>query len=426
MKLQFLFLAVPLLAAQPNLPSELSLRQALDLALKNSATLRRAAAQVEQAQAQTAQAHSAYLPQVNVAAYDTLQTVNLRAMGINVPLLPARVGPFQVVDARAFLTQNVLNLPVLDRERAARQQSRAVADLATNARELLALQVTTQFAQALRAQSAVATFERQLALANDLLRITRDRFDAGVASRLEVTRAQQQVNNLSQTLEETRNSAVAAKFQLANLLNARITADYRLAEEQLPTPETPANAMQTAMQARPDYRSVEARIKAAELQVSAARRQRYPTIQFRADYGQSGRKPFENLNTFHVQGIVSVPVYTGGRIEAEIAEAEGRVKELRASADELRSQIEAEVMTATAAFDAARRELDIAREGVKLSAEELDLARARFTSGVADNTEIVNAQDRLSRAEDNVVRAAFNRDIAVAQLRRALGLGGQL
>lgn len=420
-----LLAALPLMAAPVELPEQLTLRQALELALKNSATLRRAAAQVEQAEAQVRQAHSANLPQANVAAYDTLQTVNLRAMGIDVPLLPSRVGPFQVVDARAFVTQNVLNLPVRDRERAAREQSRSAAAVAGNARELLALQVGTAFAQALRAQSSERTLERQLELARKLHQITQDRLEAGVASRLEATRSLQQVNNLAQGFEEARHQATAAKLQLANLLQARITANYTLVDEAATPLETPENAVAQALEARPDYRAALARIRAAEFQVSAARRQRYPVIQFRADYGQSGRKPFENLNTFHVQGILNVPVYTGGRIEAEIAEAQARVSEARAAADEIRSQVETDVLSAVAASQAALRELEIARGGVKLAAEELELASARFTSGVADNTEIVNAQDRLARAEDNVVRAAYHRDLAMTQLRRALGLGGQ-
>lgn len=418
-------LAGPLLAAA-GISGQLTLRQALDLALKNSAVLRRAAAQLQQAEAQAAQVRSQYLPQVNVAGYDTVQTVNLRAMGIDVPLLPARVGPFQVVDARAFLSQTVLNLPLRDRNRSAREQTRSVAAQAGNARELVALQVGSAFAQALRAQSSQQTFVRQLELARQLHQITQDRLDAGAASRLEATRSLQQVNNLAQAVEEAQHQATAAKLQLANLLNVRITSSYTLVDEPAAVAGVGPNAVAQALDARPDYRAALARIKAAEFQVSAARRQRYPVIQFRAGYGQSGRKPFENLNTFHVQGIVNVPIYTGGRIAAEIAEAEARVNEARAIAEEIRSQVETDVLTAVAATQAAERELDIAKGGVKLAGEEVGLAAARFTSGVADNTEVVNAQDRLARAEDNVVRAGYHRDLALTQLRRALGLGGQL
>jgi outer membrane protein TolC len=218
---------------------------------------------------------------------------------------------------------------------------------------------------------------------------------------------------------------VAAKLQLANLLNARITADYRLSEEAQQAPDGAQDAIAKALEARPDYRAASERVKAADYQLQAARRQRWPVVQFRADYGQSGRSPIDNLNTFRLQGAISMPVYTGGRIEGEIAEAQGRLAESRAAVDEIRSQVETEVRTAVAALEAARKQLEIAQGNVKLAGEELDLATARFQSGVADNTEVVNAQDRVSRAEDNVVRAGFNRDLAAAQLRRALGIGGK-
>lgn len=417
---------IALAADRPEIPAELTLRQALDLALKNSAALRRASAQLAQSQAQQQQAHSQLLPQLNLSAADTGQTVNLRAMGIDIPFLPARVGPFQSVDARASVVQNIVNFQVWERERAARESTRAVAASADNVRDTLALQVSAAFAQALRAQSAVATLERQLQLARELDQTTTDRLESGVASRLESTRSRQQLNNLAQSLEETRHSLTAAKLQLANLLNAKISASYKLRDEPASVPQTPQDALARAAEARADYRAALARIKAAELQVSAARKQRLPVVQFRADYGQSGRAIDNNLNTFHVQGAISVPVFTGGRIAAEITEAEGRLNEARAAADEIRAQLETDVLTALAGLEAANKELEIARSGVGLAGEELDLARARFTSGIADNTEIVNAQDRVTRAEDNVVRAAYNRDLALALLRRALGIGGQL
>lgn len=423
-RLIVVFLAQSVLAA-PDVPPRLTLREALSIALANSASLRRAAAHEAQAQAQAEAARSAQLPQLQVSAWEMVQTINLRAMGIETPFLPSRVGPFQVVDARAYLTQNVFNLPLQHYHRAARQQLRAASSLVSNARELLAFQVATAFAHALRAQNSLERLQLQVDLARQLLAITEERLRLGVASRLEANRARQQVNHLEQSLEESRHAAITAKLQLANLLAARITADYELLAEPPPPMMTPPDALARALQTRPDYLAATARLRAAELQLAAARHQRLPTLQFRAGYGQSGRKPFENLNTFHLQAVLSLPVYTGGRLEAEIAGARAHVAEMRAAADELRSQIEMEVAAAQAAVQSAQREYDIASQGVQLASEEVALASARYQSGVADNTEVVNAQDRLTRAEDNVVRATYRRDLALAQLRRALGVGAR-
>jgi outer membrane protein TolC len=58
---------------------------------------------------------------------------------------------------------------------------------------------------------------------------------------------------------------------------------------------------------------------------------------------------------------------------------------------------------------------------VGLSRQELELTRARFTQGVADNTEVVNAQDRLSRADDASIRAQYTLGLSRANLARASG-----
>jgi outer membrane protein TolC len=410
-------------AGRPPLPAKLGLREAIEIAFANNRSLVRAAAQLRQAEGQAGQARSALLPQLSVALTETLQTVNLKALGIDIPFAPSRVGPFQSVDARASMTQNVLNTQVRRRDRAAGEQVQSLAALGENARELLAWQVALEFAQALRAQSAVSTLAEQTELSRKLLEIAEQRFEAGVASRLDVTRSRQQVRNLEQNLLEARNALVAAKLHLANLLHAEITDAFELegAGETPATPPARDQALDAALRSRPDYRAAQAQVRAAEHRLASVQAQRFPVVQFRADYGQSGRKPFENLNTFRVQGVLSVPIYTGGRIGAEQAEAEGRLAELRAQADELRSQVETDVLSALAAAEAARREIEVATQAVELARDEVDLASERFSGGVADNTELVNAQDRLSRAEDNRVRATYRWRVARAQLARATG-----
>lgn len=402
-------------AARLDVPAQLSLQQALDIALKSAPALHRAAAQVQQAEAQEGRARSQRLPSLSVAAADTGQTVNLRALGIRTPLLPTRTGAFQSVDARANVTQDLLNIAARDLGRAAREQVKITRFLALNVRDLLSYQVAVAFAEALRAQSAAVTIEKQVSLARQLDSITKDRLGQGVSSKLEAKRSEIQTRNLEQSLLEARNQMIAAKLHLANLIHARPSAEFWLLETNY-EPIPPASAT------RADYRSAEAAVRTAELRLAAARSQRYPTATVRANYGQSGAAWNSNFNTFLVQGLLTIPVYTGGRIESEIAEARAKVAEAQADFEETASQIESEILSARAARESSEQELDIARSTVDLAKEELDLSTGRFTEGVADNTEVVNAQERLTRAEDNALRAAFNRDIAQAQLRRALGV----
>jgi outer membrane protein TolC len=403
------------ITARPEIPARLSLSEAIEMSLKSSPALQKAAAQVQQSEAQAAQFRSQRLPQFNVTAADTGQTVNLRALGITTSLLPAKAGPFQTVDARANITQPVLDIALLDRDHAAKEHIKVSRYLALNVRELLSFQVAVAFAQALRTQSAVSTLEQQLTLARKLQSITQDRLDRGVSSKLDLKRSEIQVQNLEQGMLETQNDLTAAKLHLADLLHAKPSTEFILTETKREDPPPTAAT-------RSDYRAAESAVRTAELRLAAARHQRYPTGAFRANYGQSGPAWNENLNTFLIQGALNIPVYTGGRIESEIAEAQGKLAEAKADLEELRSQIETETLAARAARDSAQRQGEVARRTVELAKEELDLSTDRFTEGVADNTEVVNAQERLTRAEDNVLKAAFNLDLAQAQLKRALGV----
>jgi outer membrane protein TolC len=83
--------------------------------------------------------------------------------------------------------------------------------------------------------------------------------------------------------------------------------------------------------------------------------------------------------------------------------------------------VEADVRTAISGVEWALKQLDTSAQNVGLSRQEVDLTRVRFVQGIADNTEVVNAQDRLSRADDARIRAQYTLGVARANLARAVG-----
>ena len=97
------------------------------------------------------------------------------------------------------------------------------------------------------------------------------------------------------------------------------------------------------------------------------------------------------------------------------------LREAQTGLDQLRSQIETDVKTAIAGVQWALQEVATSAANVKLSRQEVELSRGRFTQGVSDNTEVVNAQDRVSRADDARVRALYTLGLARANLARATG-----
>ncbi|HUO59941.1 MAG TPA: TolC family protein [Candidatus Acidoferrales bacterium] len=409
----------------PELPKQLTLSQALSIALNNSSVIRKSQNRLEQATGRTAQSKSELLPQIYASARQAYLSINLRGLGLDIPgATTGKIGPFSSMDARVTLTQDLLNIANLESWKSFRSRQESTTLLVNNARETVVLDVVATYLQALRAKESRDTVIEQTKLATDLYNLTQDRVKQGVSAPLEANRALQQVNSLQQQQQEAEQSYISAKLALANILQARITSEYEVDDEAAYGREAPIDsgaAIQAAMATRPDYRSALATVRAAQLQVQSVKAYRYPTISASFSDGQSGETPVHNLNTYRLQGAIEFPIFTSGRIRGAIDEAQGALREAQTGLDQLRSQIETEVLTAIAGVEWAKKEVATSAANVKLSREEVELSTQRFTRGVADNTEVVNAQDRVSRADDARVRALYTLGLARANLARAIG-----
>lgn len=421
-------LTLPTLASaadEQDLPKQLTLSQAITIALANNSILRAVQSRLEQASGRYTQSRSSLLPQLELNARQSYLTINLIGLGIDIPSVPqGKTGPFASMDARLLLSQDLLNIANLQAWKSAHSRQESSRLLVDNAREIVVLDVVATYLQALKAKASRDTLEEQRKLATDLYNLTEDRVKQGVAAPLEANREQQQVNSLQQQQQEAEESYIAAKLSLANALQKRITSEFDVDDTAAYGTDTKADrdtALQSALASRPDYLSLEANVKAAELQLKSVQAYRIPTATASFSDGQSGETPVRNVNTYRLQGEINVPIFTGGRIRGEINEARGALREAQAGLDQLRSQIETEVLTAMAGVEWALKEVETSAANVTLSRQEVELARQRFTQGVTDNTEVVNAQDRVSRADDARVRAQYTLGLARANLARATG-----
>jgi outer membrane protein TolC len=414
----------PASQATTTLPKELSLSQALEIALSNNTNIREAQAQFDQVTGQKEKSKSVLLPTLTFDAHQALMTVNLQGIGIDAPGAHGVQGPFGSMDARLNFSMDLLNIANRQSWKSYGSRLDSSRFQIANAREAVTLNVVGAYLQALRIKATRDTLSEQTRLANDLFKLTSDRAAQGVSSQLDANRAKQQVNALEQQRLEAEQSYVAAKLELATLLHVNITDDYEVADTAAygsgQTMDRDA-MIKAALLARPDYLAAESTMKAAELESKSAKSERIPTFKIVASDGQSGNSPVHNNNTYRVAGVLSVPILDSGRISGELHDAEGRYQEATVKRDQLRAQIEADVLNAISGVEWALKQVATSGENVGLSRQELDLTRARYTQGVADNTEVVNAQDRLSRADDASIRAQYTLGLSRANLARASG-----
>jgi outer membrane protein TolC len=182
------------------------------------------------------------------------------------------------------------------------------------------------------------------------------------------------------------------------------------------------DALKMAYRSRNDFRAALDTEKAATQNVSAAKGERYPVVAANGDYGDLGRTFGHSHGEFSFQAGISVPVFTGGRIKGDITQAEAELQKRKAEAENIRGQVDFDVRTAFLNLNAAKEQVAVAKQNVELANESLARSKDRFTSGVTDSVEVVQAEQALASANDQYITSLYNHNFAKLSLARALGV----
>ena len=375
------------------------------------------------------QALSDLLPNVNARVGETRQRINLAAFGFSggagSPFadIPSIVGPFNVFDARLFLSQAIVDLGALNHSRAASHDAEAARHTFTNARNFVIHVAGNLYIQALAAESRATASRAQRDTANALFTQAQDLKQGGIIAGVDVLRAEVQLNTETQRTTAAENDAEKAKLQLARAiglpLGQRFALDPNLPE--LPDPDlTLEQAIEAAYRTRPDYQAALERVRAAEATRQAVAGDRLPTVYVNADYGEIGLTPADARMTFSVTGAVSVPIFQGKQ-RAERVEAEADLRNRRAEAEDLRASIYYEIRAAFLDLQATSQQLQVATKARDLATQQLTQSRDRFAAGVASNIEVVQAQEAVALAAEQYISARYGYDLAKGALIRGTG-----
>ena len=423
-------LSVALSAQESQSRMALSLDKSIEIALApdGNAKVQLAAEAVRQAQARKAQAFSALLPNFDASWSARSFTQSLATFGIQIRVpgfaIPSFVGPVDVYDLRASGTQTIFNLSVIRKFQAAGAQASAFKLDTEQARVQTAALVGKAYVNATRAENAVATAMANLELAERLLRQANTQKDAGTGTGLDIVRAEVQVASEKQRLIAAREDRETARLNLLRAMNVPLDLTVELTDplsyKPADIPEAAA-AIQIAMHNRPDLKAQSGRERSAKLSYDSAAYQRLPSVGAFGDYGVIGVEPTTLRPTRTVGVNVKIPIFDGGRRDAERAEASSQLRSEAIRSHDLSKQAELEVRTAIEALRSAEEQARVSLESLTLSTKELEQAERRYRSGVANSIEVTDAQTRLSRARENKDTAVYRQRAARIDLAAALG-----
>jgi outer membrane protein len=403
----------------------LTLDQSVALALKQSTTAQIAVLTAAQSEQEKNIARAALLPQAQLGASDAVRRLNLEAnFGRRVPGFPEHSGPFQVFNAGPSFGAPLFDLTLWRRYLAARESAAAARASSLTTREQVILLVVSQYIGTLRTVANVKASESRVELAQALYDQAADLQKAGVGTGIDTLRANVELQNEKQRLIQAQAERETSLYALSRLLSLDPRQKIELADSleffDTPQPEV-ESSIEQALAARAEWKSLESQIRAAENSRKAASESRLPSLRFDGDWAYQGISISTGIPTYNYQASVNVPLFTGGRIRAEVVRAELETKKLREQQADLRNQIALDVKTALVNLHSARNEVEVATLGLKLAAEEVEQARDRFKAGVANNIEVISAQDSLARANDNQLAALYRFNQARADFARAVG-----
>ena len=409
---------------------KLSLRDAIQAAIDNNVNVRLLKERIAAAQAHANTSLGALLPNVGGYLNGRNQTVNLAAFGLPADRLAALgltrsvTEPFEVYDARATLVQNIFSLSLIQRWRAAKSGV-DVADLEAEVtkRDVMAT-VGLMYIEALRADEAVKAREADNELSRQLLKLARDRKAAGVATGLDVTRQEVQLENNTQRLLVSQNEQESARLNLIRALGIAFDIRLVLTDELKFVPietQAPEQALLTAREQRLELRAQENRQRLASLSLSSVTSERIPSLSLNGDYGWIGLKPEDALSTRSIGLTLSVPIFDGGQRESRISENRSRVRQESIRMKDVSDQVTLEVRNALLTLESSTQQVGVAARGMEFALKELTFAKDRFAAGLTTNIEVTNAQTSVARARDNQIEALFRFNASRINLARAKG-----
>jgi outer membrane protein TolC len=407
---------------------QIDFKDAIERGLRNNLGLLLSADQAQFARGERWKQLAELLPNVSARALEAVQTQSLTALGLKGDVfhapVPRVIGPFNYFDLRANATQSIFNFKFLENERAASERLKAAQFTYKDARELVVLAVGNSYLQSIAAAARVETAEAQVKNAQALYNKAADQQKAGLSPAIDALRSQVELQSRQQQLIVARNELAKSNLSVARIIGLPPGQPFALTETapyQALTALPLETYLERAYKSRADYQGAVAQVRSAELSKRAAQAGRYPSADLAANYGDIGVTPGQSNGTWQVVGGVNIPIFAGNRVHADVLEADAQLKQARAQLGDLRGKIDYQVRSALLDLNAAAEQVEVARSSVDLAEQALVQSQDRFTAGVADNLEVVQAQEAVAGAHETYIQSLYAHNLAKVELAYAIG-----
>jgi multidrug efflux system outer membrane protein len=283
------------------------------------------------------------------------------------------------------------------------------------------------------AQRRLAVAQGNLAIQKDALTLTRSQFDAGLASRLDVLRAQAQVSDTQAALPEFETDERAAIYRIGALVG-RPPEDL-LAELDAPGPipspvaDVPIGLPSDLLKRRPDVRAAERRLAAANARIGVAQADLYPHFSLTGVAGLESLDASNFLTApsryFSIGPSITWLIFDAGKVRFTIRAQQARTDQAAAAYQRTVLDSLRDVETALVSYGQSRIRRERLAAETAADRDAVGVATALYRQGLTDFLSVLDAERSLYTADDKLAQTERDTDLALVTLYKSLGGGWQ-
>ena len=413
------------------------LESLIERAAKANYDLKVSLARIEEARAESGIAKSSFYPQVSagVSAERIRQIgVGLAPSSQNPGTVQPRIFPYEINNYQGRFDAS-WELDVFGRIR--RQTEAARADLRASEEDHRGVLISV-FGEVGRYYADLRGYQLRLAIANknvsvaeDELKLTRDLAQAGQVTQRDVAQAEAQLESVRAQIPQL-NSAIELSIHRLSVLTGQqpgaLESELK-AQSALPVlpPDVPVGLPSDLLARRPDIRSADAQLAAATARVGVAKADYFPTFTLLGSAGRQAAQLHDVTlglgNLFAAGPAISVAAFTGGKVRSNVAVQNARVSQAQSIYQKtvLTSLEETENALTNYAEEQSRR--DHLKATVRASQDALDLTNSQYRAGLADFLTVLDSERTLFQNQDLLAQSQTARVENLVALYKALGGG---
>lgn len=449
--LWFFMTGLTCLSAQP---LNLSLRDAVTIALKKNRELEVARLEKERSDELVRQAWSDALPDISATAryvrnlelpvfyFPSFQAVsdpNTGAfMGLQAgPSTPITIGLDNSVTTTLSISQTLFKGSVYAGIRASRIADELSEEQFIGTKAKTIAEVKKAYYDVLIAAEQKKLIEQSISRGTDAHNDSRLLFQQGLAADIDTLRTFLAVENLRPNLIKAENGVEIAKTVLITKMGIANTEQIILTDSLTYTDGDPLlsfnEAYETALSQRPELKQLSLQVEAGDEYVSAAFSDHLPTltafgqVQLQSQFSD-GEKVSDTRwpRSTYVGLELSLPIFSGFKTSSKVQQAEIEKMQVQSQLENTKEVIRSEIKLSLTNVAEAKKRIDVQRKTVETAERSYAITRSRRVQGIGSQLELTDAELQLNQAKTNYLQAVYDYLTARVDLERALGRIGRV